>query len=351
MATEVRIPKLGKQMEDATIVEFLVKEDDEVKAGDVLFEIETDKASVEIESPTDGFVKVVLAEKQRALAPGQAVLILGQKNEKIPKRLIDSLQPVYLEQNQTFVDDGNQLNNISAEAIETKTSSADASLGSTIPMSRWQKKTAEKMLASKRSKPCFYLSVNADVTELVEFREKINSQTNEQVSYNAFLIKAVSQALQKFPMMAGFLEGNEIRLANTINIALAVSVGDNVVAPVVKDVQDKTLVQINDDISKLAEKAQSGTFEPAELEGACITISNLGAFGVESFIPIVVPPQCSILGAGAIIEACIPDNSGMSIRKLMSLTISVDHRIANGAYAAEFMDFLRKILEDVTNFN
>jgi len=351
MATEVRIPKLSKQMEEAIIVDFLVKDGDKVKTGDVLFEIETDKAAVEIESPADGFVKVILAEKQRALPVGQAVLVLGKKDEKIPQSLIDSLRPEYLEQKQTFIDDDNQLNKISTQARQTEISSQDAASGTTVPMTRLQKKTAEKMLASKRSKPCFYLNVNADVTGLVELRKKINSQADEEISYNAFLMKAVSQALQKFPIMTGRLQGSEIRLAGTINIAFAVSVGDDVAAPVVKDVQDKNLAQISDDISRLAQKARSGSIEPAELEGACITISNLGSFGVEAFIPIVVPGQCSIIGAGAIIDSCIPDNGGMSIRKLMSLTISVDHRIANGAYAAEFLDFLRKTLEDAANLS
>ena len=101
----------------------------------------------------------------------------------------------------------------------------------------------------------------------------------------------------------------------------------------------------------MIEKARSNKLAPADLEGGCITVSNLGALGIDNFTPIVVPGQCSILGVGQITDTCIPDNGNVTVRKLMNMTLSVDHKVANGAYAAQFLDYVRKLLEDTSTFN
>jgi pyruvate dehydrogenase E2 component (dihydrolipoamide acetyltransferase) len=349
MSTEVRIPKLGKTMAEAVVVEYRVKVGDEVKEGDCLFEIETDKAAVEIESPADGFVRHILAELGRPLAVGEPVLILADKDEPIPQTLVETLKPVYLE-NSTVENNCDNSCAVSMEAMPEPVSPDQIALGSIVPLSRLQKITAERMLRSKQRKPCFYLTVKADVTELVALRERLNKEPEVSISYNDLLIRAVTVGLKKFPIMAGRLAGDKIQMPQTINIGLAVSVENDVVVPVVKDVLGKSLRQIAQETAVLGEKAVRNKLKPAELEDGSITISNLGPFGVESFIPIVIPGQCSILGIGAIIDTCVPDNAKTATRKLISLTLAVDHRIANGAYAAGFLDFVKKTLEDTSNF-
>jgi pyruvate dehydrogenase E2 component (dihydrolipoamide acetyltransferase) len=141
-----------------------------------------------------------------------------------------------------------------------------------------------------------------------------------------------------------------INLAESINIGLATSVSDVLYVPVIKQADKKSVFEIAEDRAGLVEKAQRHRLNLEELEDACITISNLGSFGVDSFIPIVVPGQCSIIGVGRINEMPVPDDGGFVIRKQMSLTIAVDHRIANGSYASEFLDYVRKYLEDSSNF-
>jgi pyruvate dehydrogenase E2 component (dihydrolipoamide acetyltransferase) len=227
---------------------------------------------------------------------------------------------------------------------------AEPKLGATIPLNRLQKITAERMLKSKQEIPCFYLTVKADVTELVSLRTKMNEAGDVKVAYNDFIIKAVAMGLEKYPIMTGQLAGDAIRLAETINIGLAISVPDGLVAPILKDVNKKGVRQIARDSQALIEKAKSNRLAPMDLEGGCITVSNLGAFGIDNFIPIVVPGQCSILGVGRITDTCVPDNGGIAIRKLMNMTLSVDHKVANGAYAAQFLDFARKQLEDTSVF-
>ncbi len=414
MAREVRLPQLGQTMEEGTIVGCMVKVGDEVKKGDVIFEIETDKATLEMESPADGFVKHILAEVDQTLPVGGALMVLGEKDEEIPQSFIDSLkstttapaaeapaaaeaaaavaaaEPRLSERrgepakpeptkptekvkasprskklaeelgvNLAVVTGTGPGGRITEEDVRKAAASKPAApsvaapeikLGETIPLNRVQKITAQKMLQSKREIPCFYLTVKADVTDIVELRAKLNKTSDVKISYNDFIMRAVAIGLEKFPIMTGQLAGDTIRLAEAIGVGLAITVPGGLVAPIVKDVNKKDITQIARDSKVLVEKARSNKLAPTDLEGGCITVSNLGAFGIESFIPIVVPGQCSILGIGQITETCVPDNGNIVTRKLMNMTLSVDHRVTNGAYAAQFLDFVRKLLEDTSTF-
>jgi len=362
MAKEVRLPPLGQTMEEGTVVSCMVKVDDEVKKGDCVFEIETDKATLEMESPADGFVKHILAEVGQTLPVGTPILVLGDKDEEVPQSFVDSLKAEV-----STVPDATSA--VVDEAAPEVNPPGRVKLGETIPVNRLQKITARKMLKSKQEIPCFYLTVKADVTELVELRNKVNKTSDVhpvrnsignnmrekgkisngvKVSYNDFITKAVAIGLEKFPIMTGQPAGDAIRLAKAINIGLAITVPGGLVAPVIKDVNKKDIFYIARDSKELIEKARSNKLAPTDLEGGCITVTNLGAFGIESFIPIVVPGQCSILGIGQIIETCVPDDGGIIVRRLMSMTLSVDHKVANGAYAAQFLDFVRKLLEDTS---
>jgi len=186
----------------------------------------------------------------------------------------------------------------------------------------------------------------------------MNKTSDVKISYNDFIMRAVATGLEKFPIMTGQLAGDTIRLADSrrphptggINIALAIALPDVILAPVIGNVNKKHVKQIARDSKALIEKARNNKLTPDDLQSACITVSNLGAFGIDSFIPIVVPGQCSILGVGRIIETCVPENGNTIVRKLMSLTLSVDHKIINGAYAGQFLDFVRKLLEDSSGF-
>ena len=398
MAREVRLPQLGQTMEEGTIVNCRVKVGDEVKKGDVIFEIETDKATLDMESPAGGFVKHILAEVDQTLPVGAPILVLGDKDEEVPQSFVDSLggspaapaasvaaaeaapaaapepQPVKPEGkimasprakrlaeklgvDLTTVTGTGPAGKITEQDVEravrepplpsapAKPAAPEAAppevkLGATIPVNRLQRITGQKMLQSKREKPCFYLTVKADVTDIVELRNKLNQTGEVKISYNDFIMRAVAIGLEKFPIMTGRLDGDSIRLADSIGVGLAISVPDGLVAPIIKDVNKKDITQIARDSTALIEKTRSNRLTPADLEGGCITVSNLGALGIESFIPIVVPGQCSILGIGQIADTCVPENGNILVRKLMSMTLSVDHSITNGAYAAQFLDFV-----------
>ncbi len=399
MAREVRLPQLGQTMEEGTVVNILVKVGDEVNKGDVIFEIETDKATLEMESPAEGFVKYVLAELDETLTVGAPLLVLGGEDEDVPQSFVDSLkadtsaaEAAPARQADTAVaaaaaepikaagkvlasprakklaqELGVDLAAVAGTGPGGKITEQDvkeagaakpakeaapteAKPGATVPVNRLQKITAEKMLKSKREIPCFYLTVKADMTDLVELRTQLNKSGDVKLSYNDFIIKAVATGLEKYPIMTGQLDGEVIRLADSINVGLAISVPDGLVAPILKDVNKKDVKQIALDSQALVEKARNNKLAPTDIEGGCITVSNLGAFGIDNFIPIVVPGQCSIMGIGQITDTCVPDDSNILVRKLMNMTLSVDHKVANGAYAAQFLDFVRKLLEDKSTF-
>ena len=402
MAKDVRLPQLGQTMEEGTIVNCLVKVGDEVKKGDVIFEIETDKATLEMESPADGFVKHILVATDETLLVGEPLLVLGDKDEDVPQSFIDALKggaPAAPEAapateaapapepakakpagrimaspraKKLAADMGVDLSSVTgtgpggkiteedvknagaakpSQPAAPAATTAEPKAGQTIKLNRLQKITAERMLRSKREIPCFYLTVKVDVTDLVELRTKLNQAGDVKLSYNDFIVKAVATGLEKFPIMTGQLDGEAIKLAETINVGLAISVPDGLVAPILKDVNKKNVRQISTDSLALIDRARGNKLQPTDLEGGCITVSNLGAFGIDNFIPIVVPGQCSILGIGQITNTCVPDNGNILVRKLMKMTLSVDHKVANGAYAAQFLDFTRKLLEDTSTFD
>ncbi len=415
MAKEVRLPQLGQTMEEGTVVNCLVNVGDEVKKGDVIFEIETDKATLEMESPAGGYVKHVLVKVDETIPVGAPVMVLGEKDEDVPQSFVDSLTggtpaeaepataPAAQEVTETAKAEpasskpagrilasprakklaeelgvdiaavagtgpGGKVTEQDVKAAadskpaaaavapaqkttqRTKATVGEAKLGSTIPLNRLQRITAERMLKSKQEIPCFYLTVKVDVTDLVGLRTNMNQSGDVKVSYNDFIIKAVATGLEKYPIMTGQLDGENIKLADSINVGLAISVEDGLVAPILKDVNKKDVKQVARDSQAIIERARSNKLSPTDLEGGCITVSNLGAFGIDNFIPIVVPGQCSILGIGQITDICVPDNGNIMIRKLMNMTLSVDHKVANGAYAAQFLDFVRKLLEDASSF-
>jgi len=272
-------------------------------------------------------------------------MILGDKDTDIPHDLIDSFTTTLPDQP---CDSGNYpaVPDQVIPQVLPENSEQQYHLGQTLPMNRYQKITALRMLQSKRDIPCFYLTIQVDMTELIEFRSLLNADSNTDVTYNDLIIRAVAMSIEKFNIMTGQLDGDNIKLADSIGIGLAISLPGGLIAPVIKDANNKTVKQIAAETKLLIEKANSSKLTPEDIEGGCITISNLGSRGIESFIPIVIPGQCSILGIGKIVETPIPDRGSVLEKKIMKMTLSVDHRVANGSYAAQFLDLIRQLLQD-----
>lgn len=339
-------------MQEATVIEWFVAVGDTVDIGDKLVHIETDKAALDIEAPFKGNIIKILIAPDMTVPIETALVVYSDKKDDAPDCLIDKLtaQNAELLENYSKLQSQDQLQAQPVNLTNDANAPTVPVSGKKLPLSRLQKITAKKMLQSKSTIPCFYLNTKADVTELVEFREKLNSTSDTKASFNDLIVYALGIALEKFPVMTGQLTGDSITLADSISVGITVSVDDGPLAPVIKDIPGKTLIDIAASSTKLIEKAKASDLSLDDLEGASITVSNLGDFGIDSFIPVVLPGQCSIIGVGRIADACVSYNRAPAVRKIVNLNLSVDHKVVNGADASQFLDFLRKLLENTETF-
>jgi pyruvate dehydrogenase E2 component (dihydrolipoamide acetyltransferase) len=360
MAIAVRLPKLGKAMEEGTIVNALIKEGDKVSKGDIIFEVETDKATLEVESPESGFVKHILIGDCETVAVNTPLAIFGSEDENVCVDLIKELTA----EKEALRKEIEYIHTHDTEIQQVDTSDICSSLvdgesvyqsryqpGNTVPLGRLQKLIGDRMVQSKRHIPCFYLTIKVDVTEITGLIEKINADGDVNVIIDDFVMLAMAQSLDRYSAMTGQISGENIVLSDEIGIGTVMEVPGGAVAPVIKNVNTKTIIAIAAERTALAEKAANKKLTLEDLEGACITLSNMGPCGVEMFIPVVIPGQCSIIGLGRVTETCVPHRKDIEIRKIMKMSISVDHRVANGANAGQFLDYIKKTLEVADHFS
>jgi pyruvate dehydrogenase E2 component (dihydrolipoamide acetyltransferase) len=215
-----------------------------------------------------------------------------------------------------------------------------------IPLTRIQKLIVERMLKSKQTKPCFYLEAKADVTELMHIRPKLRKSFGVKITTNAFYIRALALAAQKFPLMAARLDGDNIKIADAVNVGFAVNAPHGLVVPVIKDANQKTLVEIAVLEKILTEKARDRKLTLSDIEGETIALSNLGAYDIYSFIGIIPPPASCILSVGNVIDMVRPKDGQPTVCKTLIMTIAVDHRIISGDYAAEFLSLIAEQLQN-----
>lgn len=250
-----------------------------------------------------------------------------------------------------------------------------------VPLSRIQRLIGERMLASKHSKPCFYLAARADVTELMAMRHDLTKTLGVKVTSNAFFIHALALAAKQYPMMVGrlvHLEGfgsqsrsiaigvpfpnaafcvggpepvdsmptEVIRIADHVNVGFAVNSPQGLVVPVIRQAETRTLAEIAEQEKRLTNKARSNKLTLEDMEDQTIALSNLGAYDIDAFLGIVPPPVSAILTAGKVAMTPVPWDGHVIVRKMVSLSLAVDHRIVGGEYAARFLQCLTKKLED-----
>lgn len=216
----------------------------------------------------------------------------------------------------------------------------------TVPLPRIQKLIGERMQESKRSKPCYYLGAGADVTEMMAVRPKLSKSLGVKITSNAFLIRALALAVKKYPLMVGRIIGNDIKIAGAINVGFAVNAPQGLVVPVVRGADKKSLAEIAELEKLLTEKARSNKLTLEQMEGETIVLSNLGAYGIDSFVGIAPPPVSAILAVGNVAPTAIFKDGKPTTRKIVSLTLSVDGRVISEAYAAEFLSHIKERLQN-----
>ena len=215
-----------------------------------------------------------------------------------------------------------------------------------IPLTRIQKLIGQRMLESKQSKPCFYLEAKADVTELMALRPRLRKSLGVRITTNAFYIHILGMAAERYPLVVGRLEGDEITIADRINVGFAVNAPQGLIVPVVKDAADKTLAEIAREEILLTDKARDNKLTLDEIEGETIALSNLGAYDVDSFLGIVPPPASTILSVGNVLTMVVCKDGEITVRKMLSLSVAADRRVLDELYAAAFLNYIKDRLQN-----
>ena len=388
MPFTLTMPKLSPTMESGVIQQWLKKEGDKVEAGDVLMEVATDKATVEHSALDEGYLRKILVPggqvakvndpiaiftetadesidgftppKQTA-APAPQVKVQEKAPEvkvKTSERVVASPLAKKLAEQKGMSLEGVQgsgpRGRIVAKDLEkakpSKVSSMPAMSSGTfeeIPLTPIRRVTGKRLQEAKSIIPHFYVQQTIDASNLVSFREQL-ANFEIKVSFNDCVVKACALALREHPNVnAGFHETNQTLLSfKTIDICVAVSLDEGLITPIVTHANHKSLLEISEEVKALAKKAKEGKLAPHEFQGGSFTISNLGMFGVTNFQAIINPPQAALLAVAGIQDAPIVKNGQVVAGKIMNVTLSADHRVIDGVAAAQFLNTLKKYLEN-----
>ncbi len=444
MIQQVLLPKLGETMTEATIEKWRKAEGDKIQKGEVLLEITTDKATLEVESLFSGVVRKVLAAKGAVLPVNTAIALIGEANDALPADLnklaamargeqpaaapaaggtgapaksavAESAAPAFAEAGGRqfvsprarklaeaekaplqairgsgpggrviekdiagYVTRRNAVKSTPAaialafergvdltalkgsgpegrvtkeDVLAAKPAVAAASVASAAPaagrieLSAMRRVVADRMTKSKRETPHFYLMMEIDMTAAAAMRKKLNESGKTRIAFHDLVIRACAKAMLDNPAMNVAWGGDHIRQRGEVNAGLAVALEEGLMVPVVKNAHGMNLEQTAQTSARLVEKARSKKLTPDEYEGGCITISNLGMYDVENFLPVINPGESSILGTGRIAQKVVVIDGGMHIRSMMSVTLSADHRATDGAIAAKFLKAVKDYLE------
>jgi len=215
-----------------------------------------------------------------------------------------------------------------------------------LPLTRIQRLIGQRMLSSKRTKPCFYVNSKADMTELMALRRKLGKSLGVKITSNAFFIRALALAAREHPVVVGRFNGDSIVLADAINVGFAVDSPQGLVVPVIRNADERSLSEIASLDALLTDKARHNKLTLEDIEGETIALSNLGAYGIDSFIGIAPPPTSVILAAGNVVRTIVPNGGKLAVRKIADLSLAVDRRVVDEVYAAKFLSFIVEKLQD-----
>ena len=418
MSINILMPALSPTMEEGTLAKWLVKEGDEVKSGDLIAEIETDKATMEVEAVDEGVIgKILVSEGQESIKVNQPIAVLLEKDESLSDLVIENnvtdepnevIKETKVEisdvvvlnnepKNKSVSEEANSKinNNLSKSSnssrlfatplakrlakqmdidlsllkgsgpngrilkfdvenykgdkkLNTNQVSISNDTSEIVKNSSMRKTIAERLVKSKNEAPHFYLSIDCNIEELLKARSSINSMSNGEykISVNDMIIKAASATLIKVPKANASWENENTRYFKNTDISVAVAIEGGLITPIVKNVELKGLQEISQDMKVLAQKAKEGKLMPGEYVGGSFSISNLGMYGIKEFSAVINPPQGCILAVGAGEQRAIVINNQISIATMMTVTLSCDHRVVDGAVGAEFLSKFKEFIEN-----
>ena len=395
MAEIINMPRLSDTMEEGTLAKWFKKVGDSVKEGEILAEIETDKATMEFESFHDGVLLHIGIDEGSTAPVDSIIAVIGSKGEDIssiikgvnaveeePKPVVEEepkpdIKQVSLSNESTdrilisplarklatekgidikLVKGSGDNGRIIKRDIDSYkptnysqfiqprpniTESSNESQNSTM-----RKAIAKRLSDSKFSAPHYYLNIECEMDNMISFRKQFVNTQNIKISFNDIIAKAVSLSLARHPKVNSRWYDEKIVFYDHVHLGVAVAVEDGLIVPVVKYANSKDLPEINSEIKDFAERAKNKKLTPAEIEGSTFTISNLGMFGIESFTSIINQPNSAILSVGAIIEKPIVKNGDIVVGNTMKLTLACDHRTVDGATGSLFLKTLKEYIEN-----
>jgi pyruvate dehydrogenase E2 component (dihydrolipoamide acetyltransferase) len=410
MAEIIRMPRMSDTMTEGVIAAWHKKVGDNVKSGELLAEVETDKATMELESYETGTLLYIGVEQGSAVPVNGILAIIGKAGEEF-QSLLSEAAPVTAApttSNETMAtattpapvanpaptvgetpSEGDRikasplakkiaeekgidlstvkgsaengrivkrdLENISAEAPQAASVAAPAAMPvvvngqesyEEISVSQMRKTIARRLSESNFTAPHFFVTIEANMGKAMAFRNEANLNSNVKISFNDIMIKAVAMALRQHPKANSSWLGDKIRYNHHIHIGMAVGMDEGLVVPVIKFADQKTLSQLAVEAKSWVEKAKSKKIAPADMAGNTFTISNMGMFDVENFTAIINPPDACILAVGKIKETPIVENGEIKIGHVMKMTLSSDHRVVDGSIASAFLKSLKDNLEN-----
>jgi pyruvate dehydrogenase E2 component (dihydrolipoamide acetyltransferase) len=387
MPIEVILPKVDMDMASGTISRWLVKDGDKVAKGATIFEIETDKATMEVESPGDGTIGRISAKEGAVVPVGVAVaFIFGEGEDASAIRLPaaapvekrteapapsaavaiapvssgDSSKPRATPLARRIArDHGIELaavagsgprGRIRADDVQQHRSTPPTPTldnADLIPIDNMRRTIAERLVFSKTTVPHFYLGAACDMEKLLKLRAEINAVEGlPKISVNDFIVKALALALRQVPEANAAWSDAGIRRHRSVDVSVAVAVEGGLFTPVVRSAEAKSLGQIAAEIRDLAARAKERKLQPADYAGGTTTVSNLGMYGVESFAAIINPPQATILAVGAATRRPVVVGEEIRVGTRMDCTLSCDHRVVDGAVGARLLAAFRSLIEE-----
>jgi len=404
------MPQLGESVTEGTISRWLVQSGDHVNKYDPLAEVMTDKVNAEIPSSFTGTIEQLLVEEGTTLAVGETICTIKtdeadgeDSNETTVEKsesnvdystttsISDQQQstgktrysPAVLKMSQehgidlTLVKGTGKEGRITRKDLQrlidanevpraeerveqiSQVKKAEPVIAKSgdieIPVSGVRKAIATKMLRSKAEIPHAWMMMEVDVTNLVKYRDALKTEFKERegfsLTYFAFFVKAVAQALKEFPMINSMWAGDKIIQKKDINISIAVAKEEELFVPVIKHADEKSIKGIARDITDLAKKVRNGTLKSEEMQGGTFTINNTGSFGSVQSIGIINHPQAAILQVESIIKRPVVVNDGIAIRDMVNLCLSLDHRVLDGLICGRFLQRVKEILENIPKEN
>ena len=387
MVTYVKMPKLTWTMEEGLVGKWHKKVGDEVKKGEPICEIETEKSVDELDAPESGILRKIIVPAGSIAKINQTIAIVAEPDEPLPeeepipveevvpkpevvREIVKLKRPEVGKRKERIKaspiarklaqEHGINLEEIRGTGPDDRIVKEDvlkaiekAQRVKVVPLTRIRRVIKKRLSYSMRTALHVPLTIEVDMTDAIKliesFRPEIEKAHNVRLSLTGLLVKAVAKALEDHPILNSRFENEQMVIPEDINIGVAVSIENGLLVPVIRNANMKTVVEIAKTIEVLAQKARKGKLSTEDSSGGTFTISNLGMFGIDFFAPIINPPESAILGVGRTIKKPVVLNDSVTTRSMMTLTLVFDHRIMDGIIAAKFLQTLKGILEKPDN--